>query len=196
MSPHIITTSLKTVQDWTEVHKDEVSSEEGNPLTIKSNPTTGEITVTYPIGGEDDLDTHPCTITITLPSSFPLTQATVSSPTNQKTTFDEKRWRSWLRSAQGFIAFNNNNIIDGVLAWRKNIVGALQGKSECCICYGLIAEDGKLPTKKCRTCKNAFHALCLGKWFSSSGSSRCPLCRTEFVGGRKGGRSGVDGEGG
>lgn len=40
--------------------------------------------------------------------------------------------------------------------------------------------DSSLPTKPCRTCKNRFHASCLFKWFNSSHSSSCPMCRTLF----------------
>lgn len=40
--------------------------------------------------------------------------------------------------------------------------------------------DRTLPTKPCRTCKNRFHASCLYKWFQSSNSSSCPLCRALF----------------
>lgn len=40
--------------------------------------------------------------------------------------------------------------------------------------------DRTLPTKPCRTCKNRFHASCLFKWFNSSHSSSCPLCRSLF----------------
>jgi E3 ubiquitin-protein ligase listerin len=181
MSPHIISATLKDVQSWSTTQPAS-SPDDGNPLTIKINLQTSEISATYPIGSADnDEDTHSLSILITLPPTFPLHQATVSS-LSAKTTFEERRWRGWLRSAQGVIAFSNNSVIDGLLAWRRNVVGALQGKSECTICYSLVSEDGKLPNRRCKTCKNAFHLLCLSKWFASSGSQHCPLCRSDFSG--------------
>lgn len=180
MSPHILSITLRSVQDWAD-KQSSTSADDGNPLAVKTNPQTSEVSATYPIGSPDDEDTHALSILITLPSTFPLHQATVSS-LSTKTTFEERRWRGWLRSAQGVIAFSNNNVVDGLLVWRRNIVGALQGRSECTICYSLVSEDGKLPSRKCKTCKNSFHLLCLSKWFSSSGSQQCPLCRSDFSG--------------
>jgi len=60
------------------------------------------------------------------------------------------------------------------------VAGALAGKSECTICYSLVGEDGKLPARRCRQCKNVFHSYCLHKWFSSSGKKECPLCRGDL----------------
>jgi E3 ubiquitin-protein ligase listerin len=180
MSPNILSTTLRSAQEWAD-KQPSTSADEGNPLVVKSNSQTSEVSATYPIGSADDDETHSLSILITLPPTFPLHQAIVSS-LSTKTTFEERRWRSWLRNAQGVIAFSNNNVVDGLLAWRKNIVGALQGRSECTICYSLVSEDGKLPNRKCKTCKNSFHLLCLSKWFSSSGSQQCPLCRSDFTG--------------
>jgi E3 ubiquitin-protein ligase listerin len=179
--PPILSATLNLVQEWAKTTAN-TEPEEGNPLTIKINSQTHEIVVVYPINApdEDALDNHTLSILITLPQTFPLHQATVTSLT-AKPTFDERRWQSWLRSAQGVIAFSNNNVVDGLLAWRRNIVGALQGKSECTICYSLVGEDGKLPSRKCKTCRNSFHLVCLSKWFSSSRSTTCPLCRSEFT---------------
>jgi hypothetical protein len=40
--------------------------------------------------------------------------------------------------------------------------------------------DRTLPTKPCSRCHNRFHASCLFKWFNSSHTSSCPLCRELF----------------
>jgi E3 ubiquitin-protein ligase DOA10 len=37
------------------------------------------------------------------------------------------------------------------------------------------------PNKRCATCKNTFHSVCLFRWFKSSNQSTCPLCRNNFV---------------
>jgi E3 ubiquitin-protein ligase listerin len=181
ISPHMISAVLNNVQEWS-ANPPASSSDEGNPLVIKTNAQTNELSATYNINSADnDEESHALSILITLPPTFPLHPATVSS-LSAKTTFEERRWRGWLRSAQGVITFSNNSIIDGLLAWRRNVVGALQGKTECTICYSLVSEDGKLPNRRCKTCKNSFHLSCLSKWFSSSGEQNCPLCRSDFSG--------------
>lgn len=173
---HIHAAVLEEVRTW--AAQQPTGEDEGKPLVIKTNVQIGEVVASYDMGNEDE--ERKVSILVTLPPSFPLTTAQVSSL--NVSTFSEKKWQAWLRIAQGLMAFNNNNIVDGLVALRRNIVGALQGKSECTICYSLVSEDGKLPNKKCTTCKNAFHMLCLTKWFSSSGDRKCPLCRSDFVG--------------
>jgi hypothetical protein len=76
--------------------------------------------------------------------------------------------------------------------FKKNVSLHFDGVVECAICYRYIQlkystdpsiislTDRTLPTKPCRTCKNRFHASCLYKWFNSSHSSSCPLCRALF----------------
>ncbi|KAF2455371.1 hypothetical protein BDY21DRAFT_350598 [Lineolata rhizophorae] len=71
-------------------------------------------------------------------------------------------------------------LIDGLVAFRKNVLGALKGQTECAICYSVVGPDRQLPSKKCSTCKNAFHAGCLFRWFKTSNGSSCPLCRNPF----------------
>jgi hypothetical protein len=177
MSPLIIASSLAAVQEWSK-QQEGVSTDDGRPLTIKVNVAASEVAASYAIAGDDD--EHPLAMLVKLPPAFPLHQAEVRSAT-ARTTFEERRWKGWLRSAQGVIAFSNDSVVDGLLAWRRNVVGALHGRSECTICYSLVGEDGKLPTRRCRTCKNSFHLGCLTKWFQSSGNKQCPLCRSDFA---------------
>jgi hypothetical protein len=177
MSPLIITSALQTVQEWSK-QQEGVSTDDGRPLTIKVNIAGSEVAASYAITGDDD--EHPLAMLVKLPATFPLHQAEVRSGST-RTTFEERRWKGWLRSAQGVIAFGNDSIVDGLIAWRRNVVGALQGRSECTICYSLVGEDGKLPTRRCKTCKNSFHLVCLTKWFASSGNRQCPLCRSDFA---------------
>ena len=74
-----------------------------------------------------------------------------------------------------------SGLIDGLIAFRHNVSAALfKGQSECAICYSVISTDMKTPEKKCATCKNMFHSACLYRWFKSSNSSSCPLCRNQF----------------
>ncbi|KAJ6145689.1 hypothetical protein N7470_009584 [Penicillium chermesinum] len=94
---------------------------------------------------------------------------------------DEKKWKSWLLTIQGVIMFANGSLVDGLLAFRRNVQGALRGQSECAICYSVISTDMQTPNKRCATCKNTFHSVCLFRWFKSSNQSTCPLCRNNFV---------------
>jgi hypothetical protein len=174
ISPHVISTALSTVDSWSQTQEEGFGPDEPPTLIIRVNNRSSELTASYPMDDEQS-----ATITITLPSTFPLHQARVTS-TSTKMAVGEKRWNAWLRNAQGVIAFSNNSIVDGVLAWRRNVFGALKGQTECAICYSVVGEDGKLPSKKCRTCKNSFHGSCLYKWFRSSNNTTCPLCRNNF----------------
>lgn len=168
ISPAIITDSLNTVQKWAD-------TQDGNAddaILIKTNHKTREIT----LGKE--LDAQLLALAIQLPPNYPLGLATCNSV--NRVAVDPKKWQTWLRNTQGVIAFSNNSLIEGIVAFRRNVNGALKGQSECAICYSIVGADKQLPTKKCGTCKNTFHGSCLYRWFKSSNSSSCPLCRNAF----------------
>ncbi|KAI9847349.1 MAG: hypothetical protein M1838_000933 [Thelocarpon superellum] len=170
ISPHVIADELGTVSTWAS----EAASrgDEDGPLSVKVSKTTREIMVGY------DVDEQMMQIAIKLPGAYPLRQAMVEGI--NRVGVDEKKWRSWLINAQGVITFSNGSIVDGLIAWRKNVEGAMKGQTECAICYSIISADKQLPSKRCSTCKNLFHSSCLFKWFKSSNSSSCPLCRNPF----------------
>ncbi|KAJ9649033.1 hypothetical protein H2199_000946 [Coniosporium tulheliwenetii] len=165
----IITDALKSVSDWAAT--EEESSEEA--LKVKVNQRAKEITASY------EVDEQTMAIIVRLPGNYPLRQAVVEGL--NRVAVDERKWQSWLRNTQGVITFSNNNIVDGLIAWRKNVVGALKGQTECAICYSIISGDKQLPNKRCSTCKNLFHTSCLYKWFKTSNASTCPLCRNTFT---------------
>ena len=169
ISPSITSTVLNTVGDWSKAQNPSANEK---AITVRISLQSSTVSASYPI------DDSECAISITLPPSFPLNQAVVNSI--NRIAIDERRWQSWLRTTQATIAFSNNNIVDGLVVWRRNVEGQLKGQTECAICYSIVAEDGKLPNKKCRTCKNTFHGSCLFKWFRTSGGATCPLCRSAF----------------
>jgi len=174
ISPHVISNAISTVSSWSSTQDPSPGTDEPAPLVIRAKPRASELTASYPVDDEQS-----ATIIINLPPSFPLHQATITSPSG-RVGLDERHWDSWLRTAQGVIAFSNNSIVEGLLNWRRNVFGALKGQTECAICYSVVGEDGKLPDKKCRTCKNSFHGNCLYKWFKSANNTTCPLCRNSF----------------
>lgn len=172
ISPHIITSELHAVSSWATTR----DSDSDQPMTIKTSTPTREITASIPV------DEQAMSLTITLPPSYPLNRATVSGLHRVGVT--EQKWRSWIITTQGVINFSNigggGQLIDGLMAWRKNVTATLKGQTECAICYSVISADRQLPSKRCGTCKNLFHGSCLFKWFKSSNSSSCPLCRNQF----------------
>ncbi|KAI9812264.1 MAG: hypothetical protein M1832_000454 [Thelocarpon impressellum] len=169
VSALVIADELATVSEW--VASDEQEGDE-QPLKVKVSRNAREVTAGY------EVDEQTMEIAIKLPGAYPLGQATVEGL--HRVGVDEKRWRSWLLNTQGVITFSNGSIVDGLTAWRKNVTGALKGQTECAICYSIISADKQLPSKRCGTCKNLFHSSCLYKWFKSSNSSSCPLCRNPF----------------
>ncbi|KAL8926416.1 MAG: hypothetical protein Q9208_002959 [Pyrenodesmia sp. 3 TL-2023] len=172
IAPHIIASELSAVSSWATSRE----ADTDQPLTVKISTSTREITASIPI------DEQSMSIAITLPPSYPLSRATVSGLHRVGVT--EQKWRSWVITTQGVINFSDigggGQLIDGLMAWRKNVTATLKGQTECAICYSVVSADRQLPSKRCGTCKNSFHGSCLFKWFKSSNSSSCPLCRNQF----------------
>ncbi|OJD18968.1 hypothetical protein AJ78_01080 [Emergomyces pasteurianus Ep9510] len=171
ISPLIIEDSLRSVTEWFSTQN--FTSEE-QPLQVKVSQKSAEIIASIDV----DDDSPPTSVAISLPSTYPLQQAVAEG--RSRVAVDEKKWRSWLLTIQGVIMFSNGNLVDGLLAFRRNVQGALKGQSECAICYSVISTNMQTPNKRCATCKNTFHSDCLFRWFKSSNASSCPLCRNNF----------------
>ncbi|KAL8696693.1 MAG: hypothetical protein Q9201_007532, partial [Fulgogasparrea decipioides] len=141
ISPLIIASELAAVSAW--VPTAATSDTDNQPLTVKTSSSTREITASIPI------DEQAMSITITLPPSYPLSRATVSGL--HRVGVDEKQWRSWIITTQGVINFSDlgggNQLIDGLIAWRKNVTATLKGQKECAICYSVVSSDKQLPSK-------------------------------------------------
>ncbi|KAL8879667.1 MAG: hypothetical protein Q9192_008186, partial [Flavoplaca navasiana] len=127
ISPLIISSELATVSAWGPTQ----ASDPDQPLTIKVSTTTREVTASIPI------DEQFMSLAIVLPPSYPLSRATVSGLHRVGVT--EQKWRSWIITTQGVINFSDigggNQLIDGLMAWRKNVTATLKGQTECAICY-------------------------------------------------------------
>ncbi|KAL4977290.1 hypothetical protein BDW66DRAFT_38385 [Aspergillus desertorum] len=171
ISPLVIGDALERVTQWMST-QDQV---EERALNVKVSSKTAEIIASIPV----DEESPPVSISITLPAAYPLHPAIVLG--RSRVLVDERKWKSWLLTIQGVIMFANGNLEDGLLAFRRNVQGALKGQSECAICYSVISTDMQTPNKRCATCKNAFHSVCLYRWFKSSNQSTCPLCRNQFT---------------
>lgn len=182
----VIEETLDEVTKWAE--EQEITDDE-KELLVKVSKRTREVFASYEV---DDMTMK---IVIRLPESYPLEGVKVDGV--NRVAVSEKKWISWMMITQGVITFSvridltptrlhtltfpqNGSITDGLSIFRKNVVGALKGQTECAICYSIISSDKKMPDKRCQTCKNLFHSSCLFKWFASSNQSTCPLCRNPF----------------
>ncbi|KAM0346667.1 hypothetical protein ACHAPU_005379 [Fusarium lateritium] len=166
-SPLIISDALDEVQEWAGSQEPPAADEQ--ELSVRVARAAREITAGY------EVDEDQAAITIRIPQNYPIENAVVQSL--NRVAVNEKKWQSWIMTTQGVITFSNGNIIDGLQVFKRNIVGALKGQSECAICYSIISTDKRMPDKRCSTCKNLFHRSCLYKWFQSSNQNTCPLCR-------------------
>ncbi|KAI1211084.1 uncharacterized protein F4807DRAFT_421542 [Annulohypoxylon truncatum] len=166
-SPIIIKEALDDVSDWSKTQEE--PAEDEKELIVKVSSAAREITAGY------EIDELQASISIRVPQEYPLEGVTVSGI--NRVAVNERKWQSWIITTQGIITFSGGSIIDGLTAFRRNIVGAMKGQTECAICYSIISTDKKTPDKRCQTCKNLFHRTCLYKWFQSSNQNTCPLCR-------------------
>ncbi|KAI8176017.1 E3 ubiquitin-protein ligase listerin [Colletotrichum sp. SAR 10_75] len=168
-SPIIVSDALDEVAAWAASQEGESAADDEKELVVKVSKTGKEITAGY------EVDESMASIAVKVPASYPIEGVSVVGV--NRVAVSEKKWQSWLLTTQGVITFSNGSIIDGLSAFKRNIVGALKGQSECAICYSIISTDKKMPDKRCGTCKNLFHRTCLYKWFQSSNQNTCPLCR-------------------
>ena len=170
---HIAEKDIGDVAKWA---RDQESASSDHPMDIRPSFTVQEVVASIPI------DDQKMSIAIRLPRTYPLARPVVD--TVHRVGVDEKKWRTWNLNSQGVINFSRIGgsaaLIDGLSAWQKNVTARLKGQSECAICYSVVSADKQLPSKKCSTCSNLFHGNCLFRWFKSSNSSSCPLCRNAF----------------
>ncbi|GJE86513.1 hypothetical protein PsYK624_025930 [Phanerochaete sordida] len=169
-SPAIIRAELEQAKD--PAIAAELLSDEN--LKIRVANSVNEVAASYTV------DEYQLELRLRLPADWPLHTVEVTDTARVGVT--EDRWRSWVLGVQQILTFRGGSIVDGLAFFKKNVTSHFEGQSECAICYSMIsAMDGTLPKKPCKTCKNKFHSGCLYKWFNSSHSSSCPLCRSEII---------------
>ena len=168
ISHSVAAASLDSVAKWATTQ-----DPDDTVVQVKFKPRIREMVASMEI----DPESPPIAIVVQLPANFPLDSPKVIGRT--RVGVSEKNWQAWMRTFQ-IIIFSTGSIIEGLIAFRRNTTLALKGQGECAICYSIIGTDMQTPNKKCGTCKNTFHGACLFRWFSSSNSSTCPLCRNNF----------------
>ncbi|GAA5836983.1 hypothetical protein JCM11251_004464 [Rhodosporidiobolus azoricus] len=143
---------------------------DNDDFTVKVAANGSEVKVTFVV------DEESMELGIKVPTEFPLAGVEVRDV--RKVGVTDKQWRAWLLGMQQVITGQSAAIADAVLLFKRNVQAHFEGVESCAICYSTVAtQDRSLPTKNCRTCSNKFHAVCLFKWFTTSGGSSCPLCR-------------------
>ncbi|KAL6450537.1 RKR1 E3 ubiquitin-protein ligase listerin [Candida maltosa Xu316] len=167
VSSLLISKILNQVSD----QKTKIEGKEEN-MNIKVNQVTNEIRTTYVI------DDQKMEMMIKIPHNYPLDNVSVEGPL--RLGVKENQWKAWLLASQRVISLTNGSIIESIELFCKNVNLHFSGFEDCAICYSILHQDLSLPSKTCPTCSNKFHAACLYKWFKSSGSSTCPLCRSAF----------------
>jgi hypothetical protein len=169
ISPRVRQTALESVKEWA---RSQANEDPDSPFRVNVKSRALEIYAYY------TFDEQTMSMRITLPPAYPLVQAKIEGITRFVVT--EQKWQSWLHASRGAITIFNGSLIDALTTFRRNVDGAIKGHTECAICYSIVGPDKKVPDKRCAVCKNLFHGGCLFKWFKSSGSSTCPLCRTQI----------------
>lgn len=165
ISPPLINDILSSLSNKTTI--------EENDFKININRKINEIKCRY------DIDEQTMEISILLPPNYPLAQIAVNGVS--RIGVDEKKWKSWIMSAQYVINFQNGSILDSIKHFKDNVSANFENYEDCAICYSILnAVDHSTPNKICATCKHNFHSACLYRWFKSSGASTCPLCRSKF----------------
>ncbi|KZT28004.1 hypothetical protein NEOLEDRAFT_1059411 [Neolentinus lepideus HHB14362 ss-1] len=167
-SPVIVATEFARLKS-----PDAASELDHENLSIKVAAAVNEVTASWAV------DDYGLEISLKLPADWPLHPIQVRD--SKKVGVGEDRWRAWVLGVQQIICFQNGSIVDGLSLFKRNVSLHFEGQVECAICYSIISPmDYSLPKKPCKTCKNRFHSTCLYKWFNTSHSSTCPLCRSEI----------------
>ncbi|KAI3395949.1 hypothetical protein diail_660 [Diaporthe ilicicola] len=172
-SPILIHDVMEEVETWA---KSQVADPDEHEFNIKVNHKAREITAAYPI--DDGDEEQSASLLLQINANFPIGNVTVVGL--NRVACNERTWQSWVRTTQGIIIISHGSIVEGLGAFRRNVVGALKGNVECAICYSYISVDKRMPDKRCATCKNLFHRDCLYKWLESANQNTCPLCRTRM----------------
>ncbi|KAI5848931.1 hypothetical protein BZA05DRAFT_339706 [Tricharina praecox] len=167
MSPLLIDQELASVAEWISTRDED--DEDG--MKVKVSKVTREVVASYPV------DDQAMDILIRLPKLFPLRQVEVQGL--RRVGLPEVKFKQMRLASQAVVNFQSGSITDALTLFRKNVSLHFQGVSECAICYSILAvtPDRSLPNRACATCKNKFHSTCLLKWFKTSNSSSCPLCK-------------------
>lgn len=168
-SPIIIADELARVKSASATSELDVEN-----LSVKVAPSVREVSAVYTV------EEYTLELTLKIPADWPLTRFEVKD--TRRTGVRENLWRGWMLGVQQVIWSQNGHVVDAIILFKKNVTLHFGGQAECPICYSIISvAEGSLPRKPCKTCNNRFHSSCLYKWFETSHSTSCPLCRSNIM---------------
>ncbi|KAI0036224.1 hypothetical protein K488DRAFT_41686 [Vararia minispora EC-137] len=162
------------LSEFARIRSAEKGDLEAENFAVKLATAVREVSAVYTV------DDQQLELTLKIPSNWPLQR--IETGVSRLVGLPESRRRSWQLGVQQIAWSQNGHILDAIVHFKNNVILHFQGQVECPICYAIIsASDGSLPKTPCKTCKNRFHSYCLYKWFESSHSSSCPLCRSDIL---------------
>ncbi|BGP30376.1 hypothetical protein JCM10296v2_002130 [Rhodotorula toruloides] len=129
---------------------------DNDDFSVKVAANASEVKVVFVV------DEESMEVAVKVPSEFPL--AGVEIKDVRKVGVTEKQWRAWLLAMQQVITSQSAAVADAILLFKRNVQLHFEGVESCAICYSTVSTmDRTLPSKKCKTCSQVFHAACLFK---------------------------------
>eukprot|EP00177_Eucheuma_denticulatum_P000927 GFKZ01001686.1.p1 GENE.GFKZ01001686.1~~GFKZ01001686.1.p1 ORF type:complete len:1676 (+),score=258.06 GFKZ01001686.1:174-5201(+) len=188
ISPLLIAAEIRKIKEWGAFGGGKSSGMISGPSATKdggdSEGGEGELHAVGSVAGKLVRATYTFSdvtleIWMRLPDAFPLQIVEVEA--KSRIGMSESRWRKTLLGMTRLLSVKDGSLAEAVELWRRNLDRTFQGAEECPICYSVLhLATAALPKMQCRTCKNLFHSDCLCRWFTTSNSSACPLCRSAF----------------
>lgn len=189
ISPLLIAAEIRKIKEWGafgggKSSGGKISGSSGNRDGGDADGGEGELHACGSVAGKLVRATYTFSdvtleIWMRLPDAFPLQIVEVEA--KSRIGMSESRWRKTLLGMTRLLSVKDGSLAEAVELWRRNLDRTFQGAEECPICYSVLhLATAALPKMQCRTCKNLFHSDCLCRWFTTSNSSACPLCRSAF----------------
>jgi E3 ubiquitin-protein ligase listerin len=171
----LIAEEIRKVRAWSDESRPGLTGGEGE-LAARGSVAGREVWATYTLS-EVKLE-----VVMKIPEAFPLHTVQVEdNDGNWCVGMGKTAWRKTLLGMNILLQFKDGSLAEAVELWRRNLDKTFQGVEECPICYSVLhLVAGTLPRMQCRTCKNLYHSECLFKWFKTSPSRTCPMCRSVF----------------
>ena len=124
-------------------------------------------------------------IRIVLPDAFPLLSAYVAPESTKGGAqgVAGEKWRGWLLKMTMMLLGGSHALWDCIKLFGDNLEKHFEGVEPCPICYAVVSSvNNKLPEMKCSVCRNSsFHSSCLHTWWTNSGQTSCPMCRSPWI---------------
>jgi hypothetical protein len=175
VAPFLIAEEISKFRAWSGEAGAGETGDEGK-LSVHGSLAGREVRATYTLL-EVSLQ-----VVLRIPDAFPLhTVQVLDNEGYGSVGMDKSMWRKTLLRVNTLLQFKDGSLAEAIEFWRCNLGKTFQGVEECPICYSVLhLVQRTLPAMECRTCKNRFHSACMCKWFRTSSSTTCPMCRTAF----------------